>query len=64
MSYSICGNKILQALEYEEEEESIELGFVLKSYKGSKAEREAAGREARKHGAKASALSQKNADPL
>ena len=55
-------HKILKALEDTEEEGPIELGevseldetFVLDSYKGSEAEREKAGREARKHGAKAS----------
>lgn len=55
-------HKILKALEDTEEEEPIELGevseldetFVLDSYKGSETEREEAGREARKHGAKAS----------
>ena len=55
-------HKILKALEDAEEEDSIKLGevseldetFVLDSYKGSETEREEAGRDARKHGAKAS----------
>lgn len=55
-------HKILQALEKNSDEEPSEMGgvsefdetFVLESYKGCKTEREKAGREARKHGAKAS----------